>query len=88
MQRKDAKRLRDENISVYVKESLGKPLEKVQNFFDAIQGTIANNRGIKPEEISFQQQFSRVELKKVGGVCFYLGEHVMFRLFLSIRPRK
>lgn len=72
-QRKDAKRLRDENITIYVNESLGKPLEKVQNFFDAIRETIAY-RGIKPEEISFQQQFSRVELKKVSRYKICLEE--------------
>ena len=66
-QRKEAKKLRDENITAYVKESLGKPLEKVQNFFDAISETL-DYKGIKPEEISFQQQFSRVELKKVS-IC-------------------
>ncbi|CAJ0574894.1 unnamed protein product, partial [Mesorhabditis spiculigera] len=62
-QRKAAKKEKDDNIDAYVRESLGRPLEKIQIFFDNVQ--LATQRGLKMDEVSYQQQFSRIELKKV-----------------------
>ncbi|KAK6061299.1 exocyst complex component 1 family protein [Cooperia oncophora] len=72
-QRKDAKREKEENIDLYVREYMGRPLEKIHVFFDAVQNAI-EMRGTKPEEISYQPQFSRVELKKV--IAMYPGKEV------------
>ncbi|CAP32761.2 Protein CBR-SEC-3 [Caenorhabditis briggsae] len=63
-QRKDAKALKEEHIDAYVKEFMGRPLKEIQTFFDNVNNFI-EMRGIRPEEISYQQQFSRMELKKV-----------------------
>uniref|UniRef100_A0A8R1DU60 Sec3-PIP2_bind domain-containing protein n=1 Tax=Caenorhabditis japonica TaxID=281687 RepID=A0A8R1DU60_CAEJA len=63
-QRKDAKALKEEHIDAYVKEFMGRPLKEIQTFFDNVNNAI-ELRGIRPDEISYQQQFSRIELKKV-----------------------
>lgn len=39
----------------------------LQIFFESVESSI--RQGVKPEEIAFQQQFSRAELKKV---CFVM----------------
>ncbi|ETN84038.1 hypothetical protein NECAME_07065 [Necator americanus] len=72
-QRKDAKREKEENIDLYVREYMGRPLERIHVFFEAIQNAI-EMRGTKPDEISYQPQFSRVELKKV--IAMYPGKEV------------
>ncbi|EPB80848.1 hypothetical protein ANCCEY_00050 [Ancylostoma ceylanicum] len=72
-QRKDAKREKEENIDLYVREYMGRPLEKIHVFFEAVQNAI-EMRGTKPDEISYQPQFSRVELKKV--IAMYPGKEV------------
>uniref|UniRef100_A0A914ZGK6 Exocyst complex component Sec3 PIP2-binding N-terminal domain-containing protein n=1 Tax=Parascaris univalens TaxID=6257 RepID=A0A914ZGK6_PARUN len=71
-QRKEAKKSYQENIQSYVKEYMGKPLEKVHVFFEGIEQAI--EQGMKPEEIAFQQQFSRAELRKV--LALYPGKEV------------
>ncbi|VDM58599.1 unnamed protein product [Angiostrongylus costaricensis] len=72
-QRKDAKREKEENVDLYVREYMGRPLEKIHVFFDAVQNAI-EMRGTKPDEISYQPQFSRIELKKV--IAMYPGKEV------------
>ncbi|KJH44984.1 exocyst complex component 1 family protein [Dictyocaulus viviparus] len=72
-QRKDAKREKEENIDLYVREYMGRPLEKIHIFFEAVQNAV-EMRGAKPEEISYQPQFSRIELKKV--IAMYPGKEV------------
>ncbi|RCN30905.1 exocyst complex component 1 family protein [Ancylostoma caninum] len=72
-QRKDAKREKEENIDLYVREYMGRPLEKIHVFFEAVQNAI-EMRGTKADEISYQPQFSRVELKKV--IAMYPGKEV------------
>ncbi|CAD6187358.1 unnamed protein product [Caenorhabditis auriculariae] len=72
-QRKDAKALKEEHIDAYVKEYMGRPLEKIQSFFDHVNDAI-ELRGVKPEEVSYQPQFSRLELKKV--ISQYPGKEV------------
>lgn len=72
-QRKDAKASKEENIDTYVKEHMGRPFEKIHLFVEHIHNAI-QTRGIKPEEISYQPQFSRMELKKV--IQQYPGKEV------------
>uniref|UniRef100_A0AAF5PH64 Sec3-PIP2_bind domain-containing protein n=2 Tax=Wuchereria bancrofti TaxID=6293 RepID=A0AAF5PH64_WUCBA len=62
-QRKEAKKAYQNNIQVYVKELMGRPLEKIHHFFESVENII--RQGVKPEEVAFHQQFSRLELKKV-----------------------
>ncbi|VDK45989.1 unnamed protein product [Anisakis simplex] len=71
-QRKEAKKTYQDNIQVYVKEYMGKPLEKVHVFFEGIEQAI--EQGMKPEEVAFQQQYSRAELRKV--LSLYPGKEV------------
>ncbi|VDO32030.1 unnamed protein product [Onchocerca flexuosa] len=76
VQRKEAKKAYQDNIEIYVKELMGRPLEKIhvsfaraiyyyeiRHFFESVENAI--RQGVKPEEIAFHQQFSRLELKKV-----------------------
>uniref|UniRef100_A0A8R1XYQ7 Sec3-PIP2_bind domain-containing protein n=1 Tax=Onchocerca volvulus TaxID=6282 RepID=A0A8R1XYQ7_ONCVO len=63
LQRKEAKKAYQDNIEIYVKELMGRPLEKIHHFFESVENAI--RQGVKPEEIAFHQQFSRLELKKV-----------------------
>ncbi|CAI4225600.1 unnamed protein product [Auanema sp. JU1783] len=80
--RKLAKKEKEEQIMNYVRDSLGKPLEKVHIFFENITNAITFN-GIRPEEISYQPQFSRPELKKV--ISLYPGKEVKKGLELLYR---
>lgn len=48
----------------YVQGMLGKPLEKVQLFFDGVDAKI-QTAGIKAHEVGFTTQFSKAELRKV-----------------------
>ncbi|VDN07869.1 unnamed protein product [Thelazia callipaeda] len=61
--RKEAKKAYQDNIQIYVKDLMGRPLEKIHTFFESVEDAI--RQGVKPEEIAFHQQFSRSELKKV-----------------------
>ncbi|KAF7634516.1 Sec3-PIP2_bind domain-containing protein [Meloidogyne graminicola] len=63
VRRKELRQKYQENCTVYVKEMLGRPLEKIHNFFERIERLMEN--GVSPEEISYEQQFSRIELKRV-----------------------
>uniref|UniRef100_A0A7I4KG83 BMA-SEC-3 n=1 Tax=Brugia malayi TaxID=6279 RepID=A0A7I4KG83_BRUMA len=62
-QRKEAKKAYQDNIQIYVKELMERSLEKMHHFFESIENLI--RQGVKPEEVAFHQQFSRLELKKV-----------------------
>uniref|UniRef100_A0AC35GMD8 Exocyst complex component Sec3 C-terminal domain-containing protein n=2 Tax=Panagrolaimus sp. PS1159 TaxID=55785 RepID=A0AC35GMD8_9BILA len=70
--RKQARKIYQSSIDDYVKEYMGRPLEKIHVFFEQIEKALEN--GIRPEEIGYQQQFSRLELKKV--VQAYPGKEV------------
>uniref|UniRef100_A0AC34QVY9 Exocyst complex component Sec3 PIP2-binding N-terminal domain-containing protein n=1 Tax=Panagrolaimus sp. JU765 TaxID=591449 RepID=A0AC34QVY9_9BILA len=70
--RAEAKELKNINIDNYVREYMGRPLEKIHIFFEQVEKAIES--GVKPEEISYQQQFSRIELKKV--INAYPGKEV------------
>ncbi|CAD5206186.1 unnamed protein product [Bursaphelenchus okinawaensis] len=60
--RNQVKRKYQENMKIYIFDYLGKPLEKLHLFFESVEFAI--NSGVRPEEVGFQQQFSRGELKK------------------------
>uniref|UniRef100_A0A183BTI0 Sec3-PIP2_bind domain-containing protein n=1 Tax=Globodera pallida TaxID=36090 RepID=A0A183BTI0_GLOPA len=60
--RKSARLFYQENLSIYVRESMGRPLDKIHMFFERVERHLEN--GAKPEEISYEQQFSRMELKR------------------------
>jgi exocyst complex component 1 len=77
--RKAVRQKYQENVDIYVRELMGRPLEKIhvseegnfwwrpingkfQLFFERIERLLEN--GVRPEEISYEQQFSRMELKR------------------------
>uniref|UniRef100_A0A1I7YSD8 Sec3-PIP2_bind domain-containing protein n=1 Tax=Steinernema glaseri TaxID=37863 RepID=A0A1I7YSD8_9BILA len=70
--RKDAKKQYQDNMQVYVKEYMGRPLEKIHLFFEQVQAAI--DSGIKPDEISYQSSFTRDELRRV--ISSYPGKEV------------
>lgn len=71
-QRKEVRKAYQDNIQIYVKELMGRPLEKIHLFFESVESAI--RQGVKPEEIAFHQQFSRTELKKI--IALYPGKEV------------
>lgn len=50
-------------LNAYVTRYFGRPLEKINTFFEGVQTKVA--QGVKEEEISFQLAFSKQELRKV-----------------------
>lgn len=50
-------------LNAYVTRYFGRPLEKVNIFFDGVQAKVA--QGVKEDEISFQLAFSKQELRRV-----------------------
>jgi len=61
--RKTAKTKYTEHLNTYVTMQLGRPLEKLNYFFEGIESKVA--QGVKMEEIGYQMAFSRQELRKV-----------------------
>lgn len=61
--RREAIALYKASLQAYVNRYFGRPLEKVNTFFDGVQAKIT--QGVKEEEISFQLAFSKQELSKV-----------------------
>ena len=51
------------SVNAYVDGYFGRPLEKLNGFFDGVQAKVAH--GVKAEEISFQLAYSKQELRKV-----------------------
>ncbi|XP_052078760.1 exocyst complex component 1-like isoform X1 [Mytilus californianus] len=70
--RKEAKQVYQDNLSVYTTNLLGRPLEKIQVFFEGVESKIAS--GVKPEEVGYQLAFSKQELRKV--IKEYSGKEV------------
>uniref|UniRef100_A0AC35UGF2 Sec3-PIP2_bind domain-containing protein n=1 Tax=Rhabditophanes sp. KR3021 TaxID=114890 RepID=A0AC35UGF2_9BILA len=70
--RKETKKLYQENIKTYVKEHMGRPLEKIHQFFERIER--AMDSGMSAEEVGYQTQFSKNELKKV--ISAYPGREI------------
>ena len=70
--KKDVKQKYNDALQNYVTQYFGRPLEKVNIFFDGV--SIKINSGVKEAEISFQHQFSKQELRKV--LALYPGREV------------
>ncbi|XP_013100310.2 exocyst complex component 1 [Stomoxys calcitrans] len=61
--KKEAKARYNEALTNYVIQYFGRPLEKLNLFFEGVQQKIA--QGVKETEISYQMAFSKQELRKV-----------------------
>ncbi|XP_034249053.1 exocyst complex component 1 isoform X2 [Thrips palmi] len=61
--RKEAKQRYNDAMRAYVTRYFGRPLEKLNQFFDGVQAKV--NQGVKESEISYQMAFSKQELRKV-----------------------
>ncbi|KAF2900398.1 hypothetical protein ILUMI_05792 [Ignelater luminosus] len=62
-QRKEAKQKYNDALAAYVTQYFGRPLEKLNIFFDGVQARVAS--GVKASEVSYQLAFSKQELRKV-----------------------
>ncbi|XP_063242626.1 exocyst complex component 1 [Bacillus rossius redtenbacheri] len=61
--RKEAKQKYSEALKAYVTQYFGRPLEKLNLFFEGVQARVA--QGVKESEISYQMAYSKQELRKV-----------------------
>nr|CAD7453058.1 unnamed protein product [Timema tahoe] len=61
--RKDAKQKYSDALKAYVTQYFGRPLEKLNLFFEGVQARVA--QGVKESEISYQMAYSKQELRKV-----------------------
>ena len=66
-ERKEAKNRYNEALKDYVKRYFGRPLEKLNIFFEGVQQKIS--QGVKEEEIGYQLVFSKQELRKIIKDC-------------------
>ncbi|XP_063057424.1 exocyst complex component 1 isoform X1 [Engraulis encrasicolus] len=71
-ERREAKHKYTEHLQNYVITSLGQPLEKLNHFFEGVEGRVA--QGVREEEVSYQLAFSKQELRKV--IKEYPGKEV------------
>ncbi|XP_071489037.1 exocyst complex component 1-like [Diadema antillarum] len=62
-ERKEAKQQYQEHLQSYVRDSLGRPMEKLNHFFEGVQVLVS--QGVKEEEVGYQIQFSKQELRRV-----------------------
>lgn len=60
--RKEARKRYSEGLQMYTRSCLGQPLDKVHQFFQGIEAKVAT--GMRFEDVGFQVQFSRQELKR------------------------
>ncbi|XP_068143140.1 LOW QUALITY PROTEIN: exocyst complex component 1 [Drosophila tropicalis] len=61
--KKEAKLRYNDALKAYVTQYFGRPLEKLNLFFEGVQQKVA--QGVKETEISYQMAFSKQELRKV-----------------------
>lgn len=71
-QRKEAKQRYQEALNAYVTQYFGRPLEKLNLFFDGVTAKVAS--GVKESEVGYQLAFSKQELRKV--IKEYPGKEV------------
>ncbi|XP_077983719.1 exocyst complex component 1-like isoform X2 [Glandiceps talaboti] len=71
-EKKEARQKYHDHLQSYVTTSLGRPLEKLSNFFEGIEARVA--QGVKEEEVGYQLAFSKQELRKV--IKEYPGKEV------------
>lgn len=62
-ERKEAKQRYQEALRAYVIQYFGRPLEKLNLFFEGVQAKVG--AGVKESEISYQMAFSKQELRRV-----------------------
>ncbi|KAJ8962253.1 hypothetical protein NQ318_018227 [Aromia moschata] len=72
-QRKEAKQKYNDALQAYVTLYFGRPLEKLNTFFEGVQARVAS--GVKASEVSYQLAFSKQELRKV--ISQYPGSTVI-----------
>ncbi len=70
--KKEVKQRYNDSLKAYVTQYFGRPLEKLNVFFDGIQHLVAS--GVKESEISYQLAFNKQELRKV--ISIYPGREV------------
>nr|CAB3243966.1 exocyst complex component 1-like [Phallusia mammillata] len=61
-EKRDVKLRYNNYLDSYVTSMLGRPLEKLSNFFEGVEQVIET--GVRPEEVGFQLKFSKQELRK------------------------
>ncbi|PAA78032.1 hypothetical protein BOX15_Mlig008992g2 [Macrostomum lignano] len=61
--RRDLSDRHKQNRTEYVRNYMGRPLEKLSEFFDGVEQNLS--RGVTPDEVGYLQQYSRAELKKI-----------------------
>ncbi|XP_076310554.1 exocyst complex component Sec3 isoform X2 [Tachypleus tridentatus] len=71
-ERKEAQQKYKDALQTYVTKYFGRPLEKLNLFFDGVQSKVA--QGVKVEEVSFQLAYNKQELRKV--IKEYPGKEV------------
>ncbi|XP_013397565.1 exocyst complex component 1 isoform X1 [Lingula anatina] len=71
-ERKDARQRYQEHLQAYVTTYLGRPLEKLNTFFEGIESKVAS--GVKEDEVGYQLAYSKQELRKV--IKEYPGKEV------------
>ncbi|XP_039288046.1 exocyst complex component 1-like isoform X3 [Nilaparvata lugens] len=76
-QRKEAKQKYNDALKAYVTRYFGRPLEKLNQFFEGVQAKVS--QGVKESEISYQMAFSKQELRKV--IREYPGREVKKGLY-------
>ncbi|CAL7945779.1 unnamed protein product [Xylocopa violacea] len=62
-ERKEAKQKYQEALYAYVTQYFGRPLEKLNLFFEGVQAKVG--AGVKESEVSYQMAFSKQELRRV-----------------------
>ncbi|KAG1710455.1 Exocyst complex component 1 [Nymphon striatum] len=71
-EKKEAKQKYTDSLQAYVTLYFGRPLEKLNTFFEGVQTKVA--QGVKEDEIGYQLAFSKQELRKV--IKEYPGKEV------------
>ncbi|XP_074605508.1 exocyst complex component Sec3 [Brevipalpus obovatus] len=66
-ERKEAKKRYNESLKEYVAKYFGRPLEKLNIFFEGVQMKVS--QGVKAEEVGYQLAYSKQELRKVIKDC-------------------
>lgn len=66
-EKKEAKQRYNEALKDYVARYFGRPLEKLNAFFEGVQLKVS--QGVKEEEVGYQLAFSKQELRKVIRDC-------------------
>lgn len=61
-EKREAKKKYNDSQKMYVNEMLGRPMEKLNIFFEGVQECIA--AGVKEDEVGYQIAFSKQELRK------------------------